>query len=436
MEGKRRRDDARAGGEPERRARDGDGASTLSSAEPAAVAMREGGRGTRTPTALILRRRDFSFDVGRRLPFCQTKLCPWRGIRSAVLPRNRISWVFRPDLSVLAHTETRLIRLAEATHNEVKIDYESRALTVRGQPFFGSGWFVGAGSTPDHLQTLSSRGINYVIGYSAVAGERTGHGDRETATVPNGRTKDKAGQLIVNPSFELDLRLRPELVGSFCSDAPVSTNDVGRPRRNRHWHLRVTGQSCYACVDASRVYWLPDDPSRVWALQLGAFLCKGDEHRRRARTRLRQSCPWCECDAAAWTHRRPSVHRAALVTSRTVNATNAFDNRSQRRAVPERMHRDQQLSACEWLSWWWEVHRDSRHVHCACQLDDSLRAATRPWHAVVGRLHGGGSLKGHSLIIAMCHEDSDEKLLKSSLFKLVTLLITFSSATTDSALYY
>ena len=103
----------------------------------------------------------------------------------------------------------------------MKIDYESRALTVRGQPFFGSGWFVGAGSTPDHLQTLSSRGINYVIGYSAVAGERTGHGDRETATVPNGRTKDKAGQLIVNPSFELDLRLRPELVGSFCSDAPT-----------------------------------------------------------------------------------------------------------------------------------------------------------------------------------------------------------------------
>lgn len=59
------------------------------------------------------------------------------------------------------------------------------------------------------------------INCSAVAGERTGHGDRETATVPNERTKDKAGQLIVNPSFELDLRLRPELVGSLCSDAPT-----------------------------------------------------------------------------------------------------------------------------------------------------------------------------------------------------------------------
>lgn len=70
-----------------------------------------------------------------------------------------------PTSAILAHTETRLIRLATATHNEVKIDYESRALSVRGRPFFGSGWFAGAGSTSDHLQRLSSRGINYVIGY-------------------------------------------------------------------------------------------------------------------------------------------------------------------------------------------------------------------------------------------------------------------------------
>ena len=70
-----------------------------------------------------------------------------------------------PTSAILAHTQTPLIRLATTTHNEVKIDYESRALSVRGRPFFGSGWFAGAGSTSDHLQMLSSRGINYVIGY-------------------------------------------------------------------------------------------------------------------------------------------------------------------------------------------------------------------------------------------------------------------------------
>ena len=49
----RRRADARAGGEPERRARDGDAASRLSSAGPAADAMRERPRNGRALEAAV-----------------------------------------------------------------------------------------------------------------------------------------------------------------------------------------------------------------------------------------------------------------------------------------------------------------------------------------------------------------------------------------------
>jgi hypothetical protein len=74
-----------------------------------------------------------------------------------------------PSAAPLSSIETRLIRLAEAKDNEVKLDYESRSLTVHSRPFFGSGWFAGGGPTPDHLQTLAARGINYVIGYGTGA---------------------------------------------------------------------------------------------------------------------------------------------------------------------------------------------------------------------------------------------------------------------------
>ena len=124
-----------------------------------------------------------------------------------------------------------------------------------------------AGSGPPILLNLTTRSSDKMVGsfteYSIAAygsaivqincsagGERSGSGSGGSV----------AGQLVVNPSFELDLGHRPELVGSLCSDAPTQwssadgqgdgTQEGPANPTMPSWtlHIDVRAQAIYNCL--------------------------------------------------------------------------------------------------------------------------------------------------------------------------------------------